>query len=292
MGFSSNGYEFQQAMGPGGNLTESGSDLMKASGLDRRPMPFAVHWSTYSGEQPSTETLNAALANLILWGRSGELIDEKYFAGSGSIKHIVIADSLDVLVHIKEKVARQSADEPLLILLSDDASIAKMQECLRLGVDEISPCRFAKNHLSKLLTGHYCEDRRLQDTSEYLAKKILFREAIERMQSDVDFYCELLRMFAGEINDRRQALENAWSSEKAQLMHQAHSIKGVARSLGLDQLAALAAEAEAGASVLSQEPADLRDSDIAIRLDAELQTTLYQIMRWFADLPRSEESAA
>jgi CheY-like chemotaxis protein/HPt (histidine-containing phosphotransfer) domain-containing protein len=162
-----------------------------------------------------------------------------------------------------------------MIALADAPTEEEMLACRRAGVVDMVPHQFALKYLPEI-GKRYLDEQGVPrvDLHQNIAA-IDSRRAMAHMQADAVFFGSLLRAFFDELPGRTKQFQDDWSGNAQQLKHHSHSLKGLARTLGLHELAEVAVQIEVqGAQGASP------DAALLTQLEGELESAGFQILRW------------
>lgn len=171
--------------------------------------------------------------------------------------------------------------EVVWILLSDAPLTLDLHACVRAGFHDVLPRTLSGAWLGEFIRPHLGADGRLRPAGQYHVAAIASEREMRTMEASEDFFAMLLQTFVGETSKRRNAFLADWESQPKRIALHSHSLKGVARTLGMDRLAEVCAEIEEQCDTGTEASLDIRQWH---RLECELLSAHYQAIRWM-ELP-------
>jgi HPt (histidine-containing phosphotransfer) domain-containing protein len=170
----------------------------------------------------------------------------------------------------------------VFILHSNNPSDEDLTRALGSEVIDVVPLNFALQNFDSILMRHFGKYVKSALQSNGKIPSVDFEGAVFRMRADLEFFNELLVSFLEELPRRRTEIINRWPGEHLQLNHLCHSLKGLALTFGLSNLA----EAANAIELLAKQGSSGLSSVLLDRIEGEIQSAHYQIKRWLL-LPAS-----
>jgi HPt (histidine-containing phosphotransfer) domain-containing protein len=162
-----------------------------------------------------------------------------------------------------------------LIAMAETVTEEDMRACIDAGFVDQLPSYFALSSLHLLATRHLDPAGQPDVDGQEKITAIDSQSAMAHMQADAAFFATLLRAFFDELPARGKQLRDDWLRNPQQIKHQSHALKGLAPTLGLHHLAAVALRTETQAA-----QGQLLDASLLVQLEGEMQSTAFQILRW------------
>ncbi len=161
-----------------------------------------------------------------------------------------------------------------MIVLADDPTEEEMRACLRAGVIDMFPTQFAMRYLELICKRYFNDQGEPIGDDIQKVSAIDSERSMARAEIDVQFYGTLLRDFFDELPARKKNIEEDWDPNPQQIKQHIHSLKGLAMTFEIHQLAKIAVRIEAATRENSL------DAVLLLQLEAEIQSAGFQILRW------------
>lgn len=245
---------------------------------DTETEPMHVYWLQSKPERPLPDTADLQLQGVLLQELDSVEALAALDAKGTPPGLLIVEHAVAISPALQSLVTRgNGASMPAMqmIALADAATEDDMLACHRAGIVDLLPIHYALNHLPEICQRHLAPSGERHADVSAREPIIDSRRAMEQMQSDAAFFGSLLQALFEELPTRTKQLRDCWFSNPKQVKHLAHSLKGLALSLGLRHLATLTALTE----TLSTQEAKL-EADLLADLEGELQSTGFQIVRW------------
>jgi CheY-like chemotaxis protein/HPt (histidine-containing phosphotransfer) domain-containing protein len=162
------------------------------------------------------------------------------------------------------------------LVRSDEATENAMQTSMRAGAVDWAALPYACEHMVDIVKRHFDAHGGLRLDPNNKVVAIDSHAAMTRTFSDPGFFGSLLRAFSDELPDRLKGLLEDVVDNPVQFRHRAHSLKGLAVSLGLMSLHQIASQAEGMASQAGR----ISKAQLMVELEGEIQSARFQILRW------------
>jgi HPt (histidine-containing phosphotransfer) domain-containing protein len=162
------------------------------------------------------------------------------------------------------------------VVRSDVMPESAIQDFVNAGALDWVPSTFARDYLEEIFKKHFSSTGRLRLDPNNQVAAIDSHAAMSRSEMDVAFFGSLLRIYFDDLPKLIPLLRHDWSNDTDRFRRRSHSLKGVAATLGLSSLYQVASRAE-----FIVPDADGRlDSRLMVQLEGEMQSAIFQILRW------------
>jgi CheY-like chemotaxis protein len=197
---------------------------------------------------------------------------------------LVVADLATANSEPMRALVRQngaSMNSMALVVLADAVTEDDMLACIHSGAVDMLLLPYALDNLGAISRKHINAQGELRMDPNNKVVAIDGHGAMERIQSDLPFFGDLLRAFFDELPQRWQLLRDDWNLNPDQVKHRSHALKGLAVTLGLESLAQVARQVEA----LEPHPGEpiVPNEGLLLQLQGEMQSARFQILRWLTE---------